>query len=233
MKKVLMLLIAVIVNCVGSLAYAQPKNQSEPLLMRLLPEVGNTVNLRVPAERIKGIGVMMAFVLKQYPPPPEPEQAIINYYQAKHDFATTAILQPEGTKLYLELLEDSRALGILHYHLRNRLDATAKCIDSLIPSIGNRNEVVCYMRIWSALVSAHENAISRSESSKSSDDRQIASSEAIRLAAAENLMMGLIAGATGFDREFMSGHYCRTDQEFKKYSNKCEKRRPQDGTAGR
>jgi hypothetical protein len=146
---------------------------------------------------------MMAFVLKQYPPPPEPEQAIINYYQAKHDFATTAILQPEGTKLYLELLEDSRALGILHYHLRNRLDATAKCIDSLIPSIGNRNEVVCYMRIWSALVSAHENAISRSESSKSSDDRQIASSEAIRLATAENLMMGLIAGATGFDREFI------------------------------
>jgi hypothetical protein len=187
MKKFFIILIAAISNCGGSLAFAQPKNQAEPLLMRLLPEVGNTVDLRVPAERIKGVGMMMTFVLKQYPLPPEPDQAMINYYQAKHDFATTAILQPEGPKLYVELLEDFRALGVLHYHLRNRLAATARCIDNLIPSIGNRNEVGCYMRIWSALVSAHENAISRSEASISSDVRQSASIESHFLHRAENL----------------------------------------------
>lgn len=203
--------------------------------MRLIPEVGNTVNLRVPAERIRGIGVMMNLVLEQYPPPPEPDQAIINYYQAKLDFSTAKISQPEGTKLFLELFQDLRALGILHYHLRNRLAATAKCIDSLIPSIGNRNEVGCYMRIWSALVSAHENAISRRDASTSSDDRQNASSEAYFLQTAENLMMGLIAGATGFESEFFSRHpaNCGAGQEFKVYLNKCEKRPAPDDKTGR
>jgi hypothetical protein len=233
----LTLLIAVIVNCVGSLAFAQPKNKAELPLERLLPELENKVNLRVTEERIKGVRVMMNFVLKQYPAPPEPDQVAINYYQAKEDFATATMFEQggDGSKILFELLEDPRALGIQHYHLRNRLALTAKCIDSLTPSIGNRTEVRCYMRIWQGLISSLENAIFRRGASKSSDDRQSASSEAFVLEAAENKMMGLIAGASGFEIEYFLRHTanCGVGEEFKAYLNKCERTRALDNKAGR
>jgi hypothetical protein len=238
MKKVFILLIVGIVNYAGSLAFAQPKNKSlAPVMQALLPYT-NVVDLQVKAQRIKGVREMLNFVLIQYPTPPAPDQALISLYQAKQEYWQAIVLEQarEAIKIKDELDNDPRAKGILHFHFRNNLASIAKCIELLTPNVETKVEIDCYMRVWRAFVWAGGNARERAKILKSSDERESASMEAHFLREAELLMVGLIAGSSGFSKEYSNiFNNCGTglEFEFKLYLNKCERTRAPDDRAGK